>query len=70
MGKKSRSDAIREGMERARAHGRLPGRPSTGDAAWPQIEDMLDQGYSIEDIAANVGLSTSTVRRLLRKHDR
>ena len=57
------------GLERARAEGRIGGRPKTADN--PKIAKRLiqlrEQGKSIRQIAAELSISTNTVLSVLRE---
>jgi DNA invertase Pin-like site-specific DNA recombinase len=57
------------GLERAKAQGRVGGRPKAEDAEpklLAKVEMLRSQGYSIRVIAAEVEKSPNTVLRLLK----
>jgi DNA invertase Pin-like site-specific DNA recombinase len=57
------------GLERAKAQGRVGGRPKTEDAEpklAAKIGRLCSQGHSIRTISAEVGKSPNTVMRLLK----
>ncbi len=62
------SERTLAGLERARAQGRIGGRPKTADN--PKIVQKLvalrEQGKSIRQIAAALGISTNTVLSVLQ----
>jgi DNA invertase Pin-like site-specific DNA recombinase len=57
------------GLERAKAQGRVGGRPKTGDniATVKALLRLRKQGRSIRAIAAELGLSTGTVQKLVKQ---
>jgi DNA invertase Pin-like site-specific DNA recombinase len=63
------SERTLAGLERARAQGRVGGRPKTEDN--PKITNALlrlrERGKSIRQIAAELSLSTNTVLKVLRQ---
>ncbi len=62
------SQAIRDGMGRARSQGRAPGRPSkVTDEVAAAIDRRARAGDSVAKIAREHDLSESTVRRYLRQ---
>lgn len=57
------------GLQRAKAQGRVGGRPKAEDAEpklVAKIGRLRSQGYSIRGIAAEIGKSSNTVMRLLK----
>ncbi len=60
------------GLERARAQGRIGGRPKAEDAEpklLAMVEALRTQGRSIQAIAAEVRKSPNTVVRLLKSNE-
>jgi len=57
------------GLERARAQGRIGGRPKTEDntKTVKALYSLREQGKSIRQIAAQLGLSTGTVQKLVKQ---
>jgi DNA-binding NarL/FixJ family response regulator len=57
------------GLERARAQGRVGGRPKTEDnlKMVKALHNLRGQGKSIRKIAAELGLSTGTVQKLVKQ---
>jgi DNA invertase Pin-like site-specific DNA recombinase len=57
------------GLERAKAQGRFGGRPKTGDniTTVKALLRLRKQGRSIRAIAAELGLSTGTVQKLVKQ---
>lgn len=57
------------GLERARAQGRVGGRPRTADnpSIVRKLTRLRQQGKSIRTIASELGLSTGTVQKLLKQ---
>lgn len=55
------------GLERARAQGRIGGRPKASDdpKTFRKVHELREQGESIRKIAAKLELSTNTVLRVL-----
>ena len=63
------SERTKAGLERAKAQGKVGGRPKAEDAEpklVAKIGRLRSQGHSIRGIAAEVGKSPNTVQRLLR----
>jgi len=58
-----RSEAIRQGMERARAQGIRIGRPRT--AKEPEIERLLRAGWSALRVRKELRCGTITVKRVV-----
>jgi len=57
------------GLERAKAQGRIGGRPKATDAdprLLAKITRLRDQGASLRAIASETGISVSTVLRVLK----
>lgn len=58
------SERVQAGLSRARAHGKVFGRPKA--AVRPErVQRLRDRGMSIRQIAAETGVSAMTVRRIL-----
>lgn len=55
------------GLERARAEGKVLGRPSTFDEHRAVLEEMLDGGVAKAEMARRTGLSYNTVKGHLRR---
>ena len=57
------------GLERAKAQGRVGGRPRTSDnlVIVRKLARLRQQGKSIRTIAAEMGLSTGTVQKLVKE---
>lgn len=55
------------GLERARAQGRIGGRPKASDdpETFRKVHGLREQGHSIRQIAAKLELSTNTVLKVL-----
>jgi DNA invertase Pin-like site-specific DNA recombinase len=62
-----RSERTIAGLERARAQGRVGGRPKAADdpPTYRRVHGLRDDGKSIRQIAAKLSLSTNTVLRVL-----
>lgn len=61
------SERVLAGLERAKAQGRVGGRPKAADdpKTFRSVHNLRDQGQSIRQIAATLSLSTNTVLRVL-----
>lgn len=55
------------GLERARAEGKVLGRPSTFDQHRASLEEMLDGGVAKAEMARRTGLAYNTVKGHLRR---
>ena len=55
----------REGIEKARAEGRYKGRAPTARRQAPQVRELRGTGLGASDIAARLGMSRSSVYRIL-----
>lgn len=55
----------REGIEKARAEGRYKGRAPTARRLAPQVRELHETGLGASDIAARLGMSRSSVYRIL-----
>lgn len=62
-----RGDRVRAGMERARAQGKRVSRPSLLDAKKKQILKLSRGDMSLRQIAAEVGVSHTTVATVVRE---
>lgn len=61
-----RKERQMEGIARARAEGRMGGRPKlVTDAIEARIKALRDEGVSIRKIATEVGFSKATVQKIL-----
>jgi DNA invertase Pin-like site-specific DNA recombinase len=60
------SEKIKRGIALAKEHGRKVGRPSKQDAVRENVLCLEAQGMLTVDIAKEVGVSVSTVHRILR----
>lgn len=55
-----------EGIARAKAEGRMGGRPKlVTDAVEAEVRKLRDEGISIRNIAAQIGFSKATVQKVL-----
>ena len=64
------SERTRAGLERAKAQGRIGGRPKAEDQDHKlvaRIERLRSQGQSIRSIASEVGRSPNTILRLMKE---
>ncbi len=59
------SDRTKAGLERARAAGKVIGRPDAFEQWRPVLEKMLEGGYGKKRIARETGLSLTTVKKYL-----
>jgi DNA-binding NarL/FixJ family response regulator len=57
------------GLERAKAQGRIGGRPKTEDnvKVLKALHSLRKQGKSIRQIAAELGISPGTVEKLVKQ---
>jgi DNA invertase Pin-like site-specific DNA recombinase len=60
------SEKIKRGIALAKEHGRKVGRPSKQDAVRENVLCLEAQGMLTVDIAKEVGVSVSTVHRIMR----
>jgi len=58
-------DRTKAGLYRARAQGKVLGRPKTG-ITWGEVVKYRESGRSLDMIAQDLGVSVSTVRRALK----
>ncbi|MFT8637546.1 MAG: recombinase family protein [Pseudoclavibacter sp.] len=66
----ARREGTRQGLDRARARGRVGGRPSVmTPARLAAAAELREQGETIVQIAAELGVSKSTIARTLVKLD-
>lgn len=65
--KPDHSEKIKEGIALAKKHGRQVGRPSKQSVVRKDVLRLEKQGVATADIAEEVGVSVSTVHRILRK---
>jgi DNA invertase Pin-like site-specific DNA recombinase len=59
------------GLEKARAKGRIGGRPKVADnpKTANAVRKMRAEGQTIREIAAKVGISTNSVMSVLKKEE-
>lgn len=55
----------REGIAKAKAEGRYKGRAPTARRQAPQVHELREAGFGASDIAARLGISRSSVYRIL-----
>lgn len=55
----------REGIAKAKAEGRYKGRAPTARRQAPQVHELREAGFGASDIAARLGMSRSSVYRIL-----
>jgi len=60
-------ERVRAGLARARAQGRVGGRPRVADKTTARILDMRAKGLGMLKIAQAVGCGTGTVQRVIRE---
>ena len=60
-------ERVKAGMDRARAEGKVMGRPKIGEEREAQIIELRSQGMGIGSIARTVGCGISAVQRVLRE---
>lgn len=65
--KHDHSEKIKKGIALAKKHGRQVGRPSKQPIIRKDVLRLEKQGVATADIAKEVGVSVSTVHRVLRK---
>ena len=58
-------DRVKAGIAQARKEGRAHGRPATVTQHAEKIRALFDRGTSKRQIAAQIGVSRSSVRRML-----
>jgi putative DNA-invertase from lambdoid prophage Rac len=63
-------DRVKAGIAHARAQGRPHGRPVTIQSLIPKIRELAADGVSKRQIAATLGISRTSVRRLLTQTKR
>lgn len=56
---------VRAGLDRARAQGKVLGRPRVDDARQSRVKALGDAGKSVRAIAAEMGLGVGSVHRIL-----
>lgn len=61
------SDRTKAGLERARAAGKVIGRPDGFEVWRPELERMLAAGYGKKRMARETGLSYTTVKKYLAR---
>lgn len=61
------SEKIKEGIALAKKHGKRVGRPSKQSVVRKDVLRLEKQGMVTADIAEEVGVSVSTVHRVLHK---
>lgn len=59
-------DRVKSGLARAKANGRIGGRPAIADKIVQLIKDKRGTGLSIRKIASELGVGISTVQRTLK----
>ncbi|MEE8586712.1 MAG: recombinase family protein, partial [Acidobacteriota bacterium] len=60
------AERVRAGMRRAKANGKRVGRPMV-EVDLALLSRMVEQGMSLRQMARHLGVSKSSVRRLLRQ---
>ncbi len=63
------SDRTKAGLERARAQGKIIGRPDSFERWRPVLEGMLEEGYGKKKMSRETGLSYNTVKKYLARMD-
>lgn len=63
-------ERVRGGLERARRDGTRLGRPATAASHAKQVRTLRERALTHAEIARAVGISETSVRRLLSKHRR
>ena len=58
-------ERVRAGLERARAHGKVLGRPKVSPAKERRIQALRGKGMGIRKIASEVGVGVSVVQRVV-----
>jgi DNA invertase Pin-like site-specific DNA recombinase len=61
-------ERVRGGLERARREGKHPGRPPTATAHAEEIRALRRRALSHAEIARQLGIGESSVRRTLARH--
>ncbi len=59
-------ERVKAGIAHARAKGKAPGRPKTAALKADRIKQMAKDGYNKSQIARELGISRTSVRRVLR----
>jgi DNA invertase Pin-like site-specific DNA recombinase len=60
------AERVRAGLARARANGKILGRPKMAKATEDAIRRPLAEGVGIRKVAAMIGVGTGTVQRIAR----
>ncbi len=63
------SDRTKAGLERARAAGKVIGRPDSFDRWRPELSQMREKGYGMKRMSRETGLSYNTVKKHLQRMD-
>lgn len=58
-------ERVMMGLARAKAEGKVLGRPTVGTAVELKIRDLKTAGFGIRRIASNLGIGVSTVQRVV-----
>jgi len=60
------SERVKAGIVHARAKGKPHGRPQTAALKAERIKNLQEKGYNKSQIAKELGISRTSVRRVLR----